>query len=160
MAVKLSDQIEALLKAMMDANEGVVEITRGELAERVNCVPSQVTYVLSTRFRNCQGYLVESQRGGGGWIRIQRVFQGQPSSELLVQTAKSLEKGISQQEANITIQHLYEQGALPLSVAKLLMTATTEYTLARLPKRLRDELRRDLLQKLLLQQAHNGELED
>ena len=47
---KLSDIIEQLIKDMIDENEGVAEITRGELANKVNCVPSQITYVLSTRF--------------------------------------------------------------------------------------------------------------
>ncbi|HEY5465485.1 MAG TPA: CtsR family transcriptional regulator, partial [Clostridia bacterium] len=65
---RLSDLIEETIKHMIEQNDGTVEITRSRLAELVNCVPSQITYVLSTRFTNGQGYLVESRRGGGGWI--------------------------------------------------------------------------------------------
>ena len=70
---RLSDMIEDILKQMIEQNDGYVEITRSELADQVNCVPSQVTYVLATRFTNNHGYLVESRRGGGGWIWISRV---------------------------------------------------------------------------------------
>jgi len=70
---RISDLIEDIIKQIIEQNDGRVEITRSELADRVNCVPSQITYVLATRFTNNQGYLVESRRGGGGWIRIRRV---------------------------------------------------------------------------------------
>ena len=70
---RISDLIEVLIKQMIEENDGMVEITRAELADQVNCVPSQITYVLSTRFSCGQGYLVESRRGGGGMIRIRQV---------------------------------------------------------------------------------------
>ena len=80
---RLSDLIEETIKQMIATNNGMVEITRSKLAEMVNCVPSQITYVLSTRFTNGQGYVVESRRGGGGWIRIQRVVLGTGSEYLM-----------------------------------------------------------------------------
>ena len=72
---KISDMIEDLINQMIQDNSGSVEISRNELAEQLNCVPSQITYVISTRFTNGQGYVVESRRGGGGSIRSNgRVF--------------------------------------------------------------------------------------
>lgn len=70
----LSDFIEEYLKELINASrEGAVEIQRNELAERFRCVPSQINYVLSTRFNWDRGYLVKSRRGGGGYVRIFRV---------------------------------------------------------------------------------------
>src|SRR5690606_12275077 len=70
----ISDLIEQYLKQMLqDSSEGTVEIQRNELADRFSCVPSQINYVISTRFTLEKGYLVESKRGGGGYIRIQRI---------------------------------------------------------------------------------------
>lgn len=70
----LSDQIERYLKRMLAKTaEGTIEIRRGDLADRFSCVPSQINYVLTTRFTTDRGYFVESRRGGGGFIRIVRV---------------------------------------------------------------------------------------
>jgi len=92
---KICDLVETLIKQLIDQNNGVIEITRSELADRVNCVPSQINYVLSTRFTNGQGYLVESRRGGGGWIRIRRVALDTPTCYLM-HTINSLSDQISE----------------------------------------------------------------
>lgn len=71
----LSDAIERYLKRRLSgAVEGVIEIRRSEVAEQFDCVPSQINYVLETRFTPQRGYYVESRRGGGGYIRIVRVY--------------------------------------------------------------------------------------
>lgn len=70
----LADHIERYIKALLDqAGQGVLEIRRIELAELFECVPSQINYVLKTRFSNDRGYIVESRRGGRGYIRIFRL---------------------------------------------------------------------------------------
>lgn len=71
---KLSDIIEDFIKDMMDsAQKSQVEIKRNELANYFGCAPSQINYVLTTRFTLDKGYYVESRRGGGGFILIRRV---------------------------------------------------------------------------------------
>lgn len=71
----LSDSIERYLKGRLSrAVEGVIEIRRSEVAEQFDCVPSQINYVLETRFTPQRGYYVESRRGGGGYIRIMRLY--------------------------------------------------------------------------------------
>ena len=70
---RLSDIIESFLKGLIIEEEGAVEIQRNELANRFNCVPSQINYVISTRFTAEKGYYVESRRGGGGCISIKRL---------------------------------------------------------------------------------------
>lgn len=70
----ISDIIERYLKSILhESPEGMVEIQRNDLADQFSCVPSQINYVISTRFTLEKGYLVESKRGGGGYVRIQRI---------------------------------------------------------------------------------------
>ena len=69
---RLVDVIEEMIKQMVEDNNGSCTINRSQLAEKANCVPSQVTYVLTTRFSSGNGYIVESRRGGGGQITITR----------------------------------------------------------------------------------------
>ena len=69
--MSLSSQITGMILEML-GNGGTVEIQRNELAQTVGCVPSQINYVIASRFTPEQGYIVESRRGGGGYIRIRR----------------------------------------------------------------------------------------
>ena len=71
--MKLSNLIEEFIKEMMSEENGAIELKRNELASRFGCVPSQINYVISTRFSPERGYIVESRRGGGGYIKITRV---------------------------------------------------------------------------------------
>ena len=69
----ISDMIEEFIKDLFDEQNEAIEIQRNELAEQFICVPSQINYVISTRFKPQQGYYVESKRGGGGHITIKKV---------------------------------------------------------------------------------------
>ena len=71
--MRMSDIIEEFIKDIFNDESDHVEIGRNELAEQFNCVPSQINYVISTRFKPSQGYYVESKRGGGGHIRIKKI---------------------------------------------------------------------------------------
>ena len=79
----LSDSIERYLKGRLSkAVEGVIEIRRSEVAEQFDCVPSQINYVLETRFTPQRGYYVESRRGGGGYIRIMESLRAPLSDDV------------------------------------------------------------------------------
>lgn len=69
----ISDQIAAFIYELLGDSNGVLELQRQELAKQFNVVPSQINYVLDSRFRPEQGFVIESRRGGGGYIRIYRV---------------------------------------------------------------------------------------
>lgn len=69
----ISDIIAGFIQQELDQAGGALELQRADLAQRFNCVPSQINYVMSTRFSPEHGYIVESRRGGGGYIRITRV---------------------------------------------------------------------------------------
>ena len=71
--MRVSDIIEEFIKDLFDDDSSEIEIQRNDLAEKFNCVPSQINYVISTRFKPAQGYYVESKRGGGGHITIKKI---------------------------------------------------------------------------------------
>lgn len=103
----ISDQIERYIRELIKRYQGQVEIKRNQLASVFNCAPSQINYVLETRFPLEKGYVVESQRGGGGYIRIIRV-EIDSEKEYLQELVSSLEGPISQNEAEGIIHRLYE----------------------------------------------------
>src|SRR3954451_10782517 len=108
----ISDIIEKYLKQVLELNaEDLVEIKRSEIAEKFQCVPSQINYVINTRFTADRGYLVESKRGGGGYIRILRV---RPHSkiDLLDHIMDSLRQGASQNAAEDIVYRLISEDVI------------------------------------------------
>ncbi len=83
--MRMSDVIEDFIKDLFDEDDSdLIEIQRNELAQHFNCVPSQINYVISTRFKPSQGYYVESKRGGGGNIKIKKITQIQNQTILCI----------------------------------------------------------------------------
>ena len=145
---RISDHIESLLKQMMDQNNGSIEITRNSFADRVNCVPSQITYVLATRFTNDQGYLVESRRGGGGWIRIRRVKMATPS-QYLMHTLNTIGDSLSQHQAEVLVRNFIDYDIVKEREGRLLLAATADRSLADVDIERRDHLRMIILKNML-----------
>ncbi len=145
---RLTDLIEETIKHMIEQNDGSVEITRSRLAEMVNCVPSQITYVLSTRFTNGQGYLVESRRGGGGWIRIQRIELGEDTAYLM-HALNSIGDELSQHEAEVYIVNFLDYGIITVKDAHLMRAALSDNALSRVDVSLRAGVRMDLFKNML-----------
>ena len=102
----LANQIESYIKRLLVEHDGVVELRRGDLAGAFMCVPSQINYVLETRFTAQQGYIVESRRGGGGYIRIVRLSLADPR---LVSLIKNKERRVSRQNGELLIKRLVEE---------------------------------------------------
>ena len=146
---KLSDIIEQMIKDMIEANNGTAEITRGELANRVNCVPSQITYVLSTRFTNGQGYIVESRRGGGGWIRIRRIDRFNDTASYVMHVLNSLSDQVSQQEADVYLKNFIDYEILDGEAAGLMQAAISDRALVRVDAAERKKVRMDILKNML-----------
>ena len=147
MARNISDVIERYLKRILEQREGLIELQRSELAELFQCVPSQINYVIATRFSLDHGYLVESKRGGGGYIRIRKVEleENQP----LLTIARSISSQISQREAEVMIERLADEGLLTQREAALLKVATSRDVLfVDLP--LRDQLRAKIFTQCLI----------
>ena len=144
--MRISDIIEEFIKDLFD-DEEEIEIQRNDLAEKFNCVPSQINYVISTRFKPSQGYYVESRRGGGGHITIRKV--NNTKSDYLLHIIKNIGDAISNSEAEILISDFLTYNLVNIKEAKLLRVATSDNVLD-IPKEHRDYLRANILKNMLL----------
>lgn len=144
-----TDIIEQYLKSvLLNSPDQVVEIGRNELAEKFQCVPSQINYVIATRFTLEKGYLVESKRGGGGFIRIQRI-QLPTHGKIVDHLMRSLSDQVDQETAEGLIEQLAESKLITDREAKMLIAGIHRNTIPlRLP--LRDEIRAKLLRAMLM----------
>lgn len=144
----ISDIIEQYLKKVLQAEEQqAIEIKRSEIADQFQCVPSQINYVINTRFTVEKGYIVESKRGGGGYIRIMRI-RHQNQSELIDEINYLIGDSISQRAAVDILDRLLEEELITPREAKLMLASIDRTTLAfQLP--LRDELRARILKSAL-----------
>ena len=145
--MRLSELIEEYIKRMMADTDDFVEFGRNELAEYFNCVPSQINYVISTRFSPERGYYVESRRGGGGNVKIKRIDITKDS--YIMHLINSIQKSLSQQEAEIMINNMIDYKVIDQKTGKLLKVATNDKVLA-LPKEQRDDVRTRLFKNMIL----------
>ncbi|AYW47625.1 CtsR family transcriptional regulator [Tetragenococcus osmophilus] len=122
-----SDMIEAYLKKILEESE-TIEIRRAEMADLFNCVPSQINYVINTRFTVQRGYTVESKRGGGGYIRIEKV-QISNYQQFLEQVNELFDQTLSEKDAVAIIQKLYEEGVLSKREGNLLLVTISKVVL-------------------------------
>ncbi|RXZ81444.1 CtsR family transcriptional regulator [Paenibacillaceae bacterium] len=145
----ISDTLEHFLKKLLqESNEGSIEIQRNDLADRFSCVPSQINYVISTRFTLEKGYLVESKRGGGGYIRIQRVELPKLKA-IQSHIHHTIGQHVDQNAANGLIYQLEEAEMITAREANLLRAAISREVIAvKLP--LRDEIRARILKAMLI----------
>ena len=124
-----------------------IEIQRNELAEYFKCVPSQINYVISTRFKPSQGYYVESRRGGGGSIRIRKIST--TNEEYIMHIINNIGNTLSSSEVDILISDLLSYSIINDKEAKLLKVATNDKVL-KLPSNLKDEVRARIFKNMLL----------
>lgn len=143
----ISDIIEAYLKKILADNEQI-EIRRSEIAKLFNCVPSQINYVINTRFTEQRGYVVNSKRGGGGYIRIVKV-QFLDNRDFLEALIENVDTQISQADTLAIIQKLYDEQILSQKEGNLILAATSPQTLAVNNKQLEEQLRAQILVAVL-----------
>ena len=151
MASTLSDLIAEYLRGLL-ADEQDVVISRAALSERFRCVPSQVNYVLATRFTPGDGYVVESRRGGGGYIRIRRLPPCRPESRLR-EAAATVGESITQERAGEILSLLRERELISDREA-LLMLTTVDRNVLGVGLPLRDQIRARILRSQMELLAH------
>ena len=142
----MSDIIEEYLKNVLLAQEKV-EIRRSEIADRFNCVPSQINYVINTRFTVQQGYVVESKRGGGGYIRIMKVNLVD-EMDVLNTLGDLIPPQLSVREANHLLQNLYENELISKREAQMMALMMEKDTFPVSVKN-GDEIRSNMMKKLI-----------
>ena len=142
----MSDLIESYLKNVLLSNE-TVEIRRSEIANQFNCVPSQINYVINTRFTIQQGYVVESKRGGGGYIRIMKVNLVD-EMDVLNTLGDLIPPQLSVREANHLLQNLYENELISKREAQMMALMMEKDTFPVSVKN-GDEIRSNMMKKLI-----------
>ncbi len=154
--MRLSDAIEQFIKTMLTQDEQEIELKRNELAEYFGCAPSQINYVLSTRFTPDHGYIIESRRGGGGYIRIFRMEQN-TGEQLSYLINERIGESISLLDANHLIAQLKERQVVTGCEASLMHAALSQQALGLpLPSAMKDALRARILKCMLLEVAQKG----
>ena len=146
--MRVSDIIAGFIDDILSQTGGTAELQRAELANRFNCVPSQINYVISTRFSPEHGYIVESRRGGGGYIRITRV-ELEPEM-LIMHTVNTVGDSLDPNTAAALIANLRSGGAIGESVARLMLSATGNNALRPAQPLERDILRASILKQMLI----------
>lgn len=148
MSGNVSDIIEFYLKRILsESHSEEIEIKRNELAELFQCVPSQINYVISTRFTIEKGYIVESKRGGGGYIRIRKVcLEGE--SDYFVNCLEQIGQSIPQIPAEHLILRLLENQKMSMREALLMKRLISRETL-QMPIPLRDQIRAKMMRMLV-----------
>ena len=147
--MRLSDSIESFIKTMLTQEEPEVELKRNELAEYFNCAPSQINYVLATRFTQDDGYVIESRRGGGGYIRIVRVCHS-GGQKLLYLVQERIGNAIGEPEAARLIGQLAHEHILSPSEANIMRAAVSDAALAvPMPEPIKNAVRARTLKAML-----------
>ncbi|EAD8428710.1 CtsR family transcriptional regulator, partial [Listeria monocytogenes] len=139
---------EAYLKQVLESSEAV-EIKRSEIADKFECVPSQINYVINTRFTMERGYIVESKRGGGGYIRIIKVKMNDKLQLLEAIISMVHDKKVSQSFSEDVILRLLEEEVITKKEARLMVAALDREVLI-LPLPDRDILRSRILEAMLV----------
>ena len=148
MAIGMSDLIARFIRDALEETGGEAELQRGQIAAQFGCVPSQINYVISTRFSPEHGYMVESRRGGGGYIRITRV-EAAPE-RVLMHAVNAIGPAIGLNDVRVFLTNLIEAGVLDAKTARIILAAVSDRALAMLPVEMRDTVRAGVFKETLL----------
>lgn len=144
----MSDVIAGFIAELLSESDGSAEIQRAELANRFNCVPSQINYVISTRFSPEHGYIVESRRGGNGYIRITRVT---PDPEcFIMHTVNVIGDALDVRACTALVGNLLQSECITETQARLMLAATGASALRSAPRQAQDMLRASILKQMLI----------
>ena len=153
MSSNLSDIIENFIKELLEANNySAVEIQRNILAQQFDCSPSQINYVLSTRFNNDRGYIVESRRGGGGYIRIFKVHSSM-EGELERILNESIGESITLNKSSDLLFALEDRGVISQREMKIMQSVLSDRALNNISYDYRNAIRANLLKEMILASA-------
>ena len=145
----ISDLIAEFIREVLEESENGAELRRAEIAHQFGCVPSQINYVIQTRFSPERGYIVSSRRGGGGYIHIRRV-QADPK-KLLMHTVNAIGETIDTQTASAFLQNLLDTDAITQQQANMMAAALSGRALSAAPAEMQGRLRAGILKQMLLQ---------
>lgn len=144
----LTDHIARLIEEMLNEGNGFLELQRNEMATRLGCVPSQISYVIASRFTPERGYMIESRRGGGGYIRIVRKQMGR--DEYLMHFFCAIGDRIDEGESLAYLKNLLGNGCITEREFRISAAALSGAALSALPYEARAIVRADLFKQIIL----------
>ena len=144
----ISEKITKLIEEMLNDGNGITEIKRNEFASTVGCVPSQINYVITSRFNKERGYIVESRRGGGGYIRIIRPEM--TGSEYLCHMLGCIGDRIDVESAVYLAKDMYAKGIINNREADIIISVLGNKTTYELAKELSEYSRAEMLKTIIL----------
>lgn len=146
--MRMSDLVANYIMRALDESDGNAEIQRNVLAGELGCVPSQINYVITSRFTPEQGYIVESKRGGGGYIRITRVTTDRRSA--IMHIVNSIGDKLSSSSAAIMLRNIKDSGIISAYDSALMSAALSDKAYGDTPPQKRDSLRASIFKNLLI----------
>ena len=146
--MRMSDLVANYIMRALDESDGNAEIQRNVLAGELGCVPSQINYVITSRFTPEQGYIVESKRGGGGYIRITRVPTDRRSA--IMHIVNSIGDKLSSSSAAIMLRNMKDSGIISAYDSALMSAALSDKAYGDTPPQKRDSLRASIFKNLLI----------
>lgn len=146
--MRISDSVANYILQLLNETDGIAEIQRNELASFLGCVPSQINYVLTSRFTPEQGYLVESRRGGGGYIRITRLRLSK--ADMIMHIVNAVGTDLDAATARAMTANMVQNSVLDPRSAELIQAAVSEKALSAVPRELRDTVRAAIYKNMLL----------
>ncbi|HBM97961.1 MAG TPA: CtsR family transcriptional regulator [Ruminococcus sp.] len=146
--MRMSDLVAQYILEILEQQNGSAEIQRNELAGNLGCVPSQINYVITSRFTPEQGYIVESRRGGGGYIRISRVNMDKGTAVMHI--INSVGNNLDKATAEAMLNNMLGRGLIDVLPAKIIASALSDRTLTHIEQDRRDVVRADLFKNMLL----------
>ena len=147
MNLKLSDVIADMILDMFDDDTPTIQIQRNDLAAQLGCVPSQINYVITSRFTPEQGYRIESRRGGGGCIMITRAAT---KENAIISLINSIGTDIDEKNAKAHIYNLNYQNLVSDKAANMMLAVTADSNFRDLPPDLKNKIRASQLKQMLL----------
>ncbi len=148
----LADYIAQIIEEMLNESGGDLEIKRNEMANKIGCVPSQISYVITSRFTPERGYIIESRKGGGGGIRIVR--KQMHKNEYLMHFFYAIGDAITENEAIAYVNNLLGQEIITPREALMIGGALSNSSLSVLPKGARDITRASVFKHMILSIMH------
>ena len=144
----LADTIAKIIEEMLDDAGGALELQRNEMATRLGCVPSQISYVITSRFTPEKGYIIESRRGGGGCIKIVR--KQMQSDEYLMHFFYAIGNSISEREVLAYLNNLIGNELISKKSYDIIAAATSNSALSNLAPEARDIVRAQIFRHTIL----------
>ena len=148
----LTDVIAKMIEEMLNEGNGTLELQRNEMASRIGCVPSQISYVISSRFTPERGYIIESRKGGGGCIRIVR--KQMHRNEYLMHFFYAVGEAIEEREADAYLKNLLGSEIITPREAVIIGNALSGAALSAVDAEKRNIVRAQIFRHILLSLMH------